>query len=193
MNQILGLGIPHSAVSSGGIYFFKDGRTVPDVLQQAFEFPDKDMTLIYSASLASNMHRGKRIMGHDAYMEVGGNLQIFADQGSTKYKKKIEERLIDPKIPIYSFTPGMKQVDAITSPTEQYFAGRGLLYTYRGGKRVDPTHLHIKEWLNCIRNGGQPSCNIDQGFEEAMAAHMGTIAYKENRRVFWDAEKEMII
>jgi len=193
MNQILGLGIPHSAVSSGGIYFFKDGRTVPDVLQQAFEFPDKDLTMIYSASLASNMHRGKRIMGHDAYMEVGGNLQIYADTGSTKYKEKIKDHLIDPKIPIYSFTPGMKQVDAITSPTEQYFAGRGLLYTYRGGKRVDTSHLHIKDWLDCIRTGEQPTCNVDIGFEEAMTAHMGTIAYRENRKVYWDQDKQEIV
>jgi len=26
-----------------------------------------------------------------------------------------------------------------------------------------------------------------------MAAHMGTIAYKENRRVFWDATNEKIV
>ena len=193
MNQILGLGIPHSAVSSGGIYFYKDGRTVPDVLQQTFEYPDRDLTLIYSASLASNMHRGRRIMGHDAYMEVGGNLQIFADPGSTRYAKKIEEGLIDPDLPIYSYTPGMKQVDAITSPTEQYFAGRGLLYTYLGGKRVDTSHLHIRDWLNCIRDGGSPSCNIDRAFEEAMTAHMGTIAYRENRKVYWDRDKRMIV
>ena len=32
-NQILELGIPKSAVASGGIYFFKDGRDVPDVFQ----------------------------------------------------------------------------------------------------------------------------------------------------------------
>lgn len=193
MNQILGLGIPHSAVSSGGIYFYKDGRTVPDVLQQTFEYPDKDMTLMYSASLASNMSRGNRIMGHDAYMEVGGNLQIFADRESTKYKEKIQNHLIDPNIPIYSFTPGMKQVDAITSATEQYFVGRGLLYTYRHGKRVDTTHLHIKDWLDCIRTGGQPECNVDVGFEEAISAHMGTIAYRENRKVYWDEEKQEII
>ncbi|MCF8373428.1 MAG: Gfo/Idh/MocA family oxidoreductase [Bacteroidales bacterium] len=193
MNQILGLGIPHSAVSSGGIYFYKDGRTVPDVLQQTFEYPHKDLTLMYSASLASNMHRGNRIMGHDAYMEVGGNLQIFADRESTKYKEKIQNHLIDPNIPIYSFTPGMKQVDAITSATEQYFVGRGLLYTYRHGKRVDTTHLHIKDWLDCIRTGDQPECNVDVGFEEAISAHMGTIAYRENRKVYWDEEKQEII
>ncbi|MCF8368887.1 MAG: Gfo/Idh/MocA family oxidoreductase [Bacteroidales bacterium] len=193
MNQILSLGIPESAISSGGIYYFKDGRTVPDVLQQTFEYPHRDLTLMYSASLASNMARGRRIMGHDAYMEVGGDLKIYADSGSTKYAKKIEEGLIDPNIPIYSFTPGMKQVDAITSATEQYFAGRGLLYTYRGGKRVDTSHLHIKDWLDCIREGGLPSCNINYAFEEAITAHMGTVSYHEGRKVFWDKERQEIV
>ena len=193
MNQILNLGIPESASSSGGIYFFKDGRTVPDVLHQVFEYPSKDLTLMYSATLASDKNRGKIIMGHDAYMEVGGDMKIYADKGSTKYAEKIEKGIIDPDLPLYSFTPGMEHVDAITSPTEAYFAGRGLLYTYRGGKRVDTTHLHIKDWLDCIRGGGEPTCGIDVGFEEAMTAHMGTIAYQEKRKVFWDAEKEEII
>ncbi|MCB0806592.1 MAG: Gfo/Idh/MocA family oxidoreductase [Bacteroidales bacterium] len=193
MNQILDLGIPYSAMSSGGIYFYKDGRTVPDVLQQSFEFPDKDLTLLYSASLSSNLNRGRRIMGHDAYMEVGGNLKIFVDSGSTKYRSKIDNGLIDPSLPLYSFTPGMKQVDAITSATEQYFAGRGLMYTYRGGKRVDTTHLHLKDWLDCIRGGGEPSCNVERGFEEAITAHMGTISYLENRKVYWDQEKQLIV
>jgi hypothetical protein len=193
MNQIFDLGIPHSAVASGGIYYYKDGRTVPDVLQMAYEYPDRDLTLLYSASLASNKRRGRTIMGHDGYMEVGSNLKIFADSGSTKYREKIREGIIDPSVPVFSYTPGMKKVDAITSPTEQYFAGRGLLYTYRGGKRVDTTHLHIKDWLDAIRTGSQPSCNIDRGFEEAMTAHMGTIAYRENRKVFWDPDKQLII
>jgi predicted dehydrogenase len=193
MNQIFDLGIPHSAVASGGIYYYKDGRTVPDVLQMAYEYPDRDLTLLYSASLASNKRRGRTIMGHDGYIEVGSNLKIYADSGSTKYKEKIQEGIIDPAVPIFSYTPGMKKVDAITSPTEQYFAGRGLLYTYRGGKRIDTTHLHIKDWLDAIRTGSQPSCNIDRGFEEAMTAHMGTIAYRENRKVFWDPDKQLII
>lgn len=193
MNQILDLGIPEAAISSGGIYYYKDGRTVPDVLQMTFEFPKRDFSLLYSASLASNKKRGKVIMGHDGYMEVGGNLILYADPNSTKYGEKIKEGIIDPKLPLYSFTPGMKQVDAITSPTEQYFAGRGLLYTYRGGKRVNTSHLHIKEWVDCIRTGKQPSCNIDEGFEEAMTAHMGTISYHENRKVFWDADKQQIV
>lgn len=193
MNQILGLGIPYSAVSSGGIYFFKDSRTVPDVLQTVFEYPERDLTLMYSATLASNRKRGRVIMGHDGTMELGSSMTIYADRGSDRYKEKIDAGIIDPELPIFSYTPGLKNVDAITSPTEQYFAGRGLMYTYRGGKRVDTTYLHIRDWLNCIRNGGKPACNIDRAFEEAMTAHMGTIAYKENRRVYWDPVNEKII
>ncbi len=193
VNQILDLGIPQSAISSGGIYYFKDGRTVPDVLHTVYEYPERELSMVYSATLASNRKRGRVIMGHDASMELGQDLLIKADPGSTRYKKKIKDGIIDTDLPLFIWSPGMKNVDAVTSPSEQYFAGRGLLYTYRSGKWVDPTHLHIKEWLNCIRNGGTPSCNIDEGFEEAITAHMGTIAYKENRKVFWDAKNEKIV
>ncbi len=95
--------------------------------------------------------------------------------------------------PIYSFTPGKKGADGFATATEQYFASRGLLYTYRNGKRVDTTHLHIKEWLNCIKAGIQPSCNIDAAFEEGISAHMSTKALLENRKVFWDADKQEIV
>lgn len=208
INQIMSLGIPHSAVSSGGVYFFKDKsaghyvnevREVPDIWQVALEYPKRDLTLLYSASLASNKDRGKMIMGHDGYIELSDSLTIYADRESTKYKEKIEKKVINPELPIYTYIPGRNNVDAIASPTEKYFASRGLLYTYRGGKRVDTTHLHIKEWLDCIRESIaqnkliQPSCNIDQGFEEAISAHMATIAYRENRKVFWDAENQKVV
>ncbi len=195
MNQILDLGIPNSAMATGGIYFFKDGRTVPDVLNMAFEYPDRDLTLLYSATLASEKDRGKSIMGHDGYIELSDTLVIYADPQSDRYKEKIEMGLIEPGKPIYTYVPGSEGVDAVTSATEKYFASRGLLYTFRGGKPVDTTHLHIKEWLNCIRlnNGTQPSCNIDMAFQEAITAHMGTVSFHENRRAFWDAEKEEIV
>lgn len=195
LNQILNLGIPHSAMASGGIYFYKDGRTVPDVLNMAFEYPNRDLTLLYSATLSSEKNRGKTIMAHDAWMELDETLTIYLDRSSTRYKDEIEKGTLEPNKPIFSYIPGQDKVDAITTPTEKYFAGRGLLYTYRDGKAVDTTHLHLREWINCIRmkNGTQPSCNIDQAFDEAITAHMGTISYHEGRRTFWDGEKEKIV
>jgi predicted dehydrogenase len=193
VNQIMHIGIPASATSSGGVYFFKDGRTVPDVLQTAFEWPDKDLTMLYSATLASSRNRGKVFMGHDASMEISDILSITADRNSERYKEKIDKGIIPTDAPFFTYVPGQSKVDAVTSATELYFAQRGLLYTYVNGKRYDTTHLHMREWLECIRQGQTPSCGIDQAFEEAMTAHMGTRAYLEGRTMYWDKEKEEIV
>lgn len=193
LNQILNLGIPHSCVASGGVYFYKDGREVPDVFQAVYEYPDRDFTFMYSATLSSDRDRGKVIMGHDGNMVIGGDLSVYADPESPKYKALIEKGVIDPQTPIFLYTPGSKRIDAVTSATAKYFAGRGLLYTYRQGKRVDTTHLHVKEWTECIRTKQQPSCNIDQGFQEAITAHMATVSLREGVKVYWDPEKEVVI
>ncbi len=193
VNQILDLGIPKSVAASGGIYFFKDGRDVPDVFQAVCEYPERNMTLVYSATLANGRWRGVVLMGHDASMEVSGTLSVTVDSESTQFKDKIDKALIDTSLPLFSYTPGAKGIEAVTSATEKYFASRGLKYTYRGGKQVDVTHLHIAEWLNCIRNGGQTSCNIDRGFEEAITCHMATKSFLEGRRVEWDPVNKKIV
>ena len=193
VNQIMGVGIPHSVSSSGGVYFFKDGRTVPDVLQTVLEFPRKNMTMLYSATLASQRNRGKVFMGHDASMEVSSSLVVQVDPRSTRYSEQIKDGTIKPDTPLITYVPGQTQVDAVSSATELYFAQRGLLYAYVNGKRYDTTHLHIREWANCIRNNGTPSCDIDAAFEEAISAHMGTRAYLEGRTMYWDEENEEIV
>lgn len=191
MNQILHLGIPSSAVSSGGVYFFKDGRTVPDVLQTVFEFKDKELSLFYSATLGNQFSRSRKIMGHDATMEVGNTLKITVDPQSEQYRKQIEQGVVKLNEPFYTYIPG-QSVDAVSTATERYFAERGLLYSFISGKRYNTTFLHLKEWLDCIRTGKQPSCGIDQAFEEAITAHMGTRAYLEGRTMYWDKDKEEI-
>ena len=193
INQMMGLGIPDSATSSGGVYYFKDGRTVPDVLQTTFEYKDKNLALLYSATQASQFNRPRKFMGHDATMEIGKSITVTADSQSDKYKAEIEAGRIKAGKPFYSYTPGQKEVDAVSSATQLYFAERGLLYSYVKGKRYNTTFLHLKEWIDCIRSGGTPSCGIDEAFEEAITAHMGTRAYLEGQTKYWDRDKELIV
>lgn len=193
VNQILNLGIPQSAVASGGIYFYKDGREIPDTFQAVLEYPDRELTLVYSATLANSRSRGRVFMGHDGAMEIGGTLTVTVDDDSTRYKNKILAGIIDTSLPLISYRPGANGIDAITSASQKYYASRGLIYTYRDGRRVDVTHLHIKEWLDCIRNGGTPSCHIEKGFEEAITCQMITKAYREQRRVEWDPVQRRIV
>ncbi|MEO1053417.1 MAG: Gfo/Idh/MocA family oxidoreductase [Bacteroidota bacterium] len=203
INCILKMGIPKYVSASGGIYTHRDGRNVPDVFQVSMEYPDlatgqdtgktKGMTLLYSATLGNQHHRKTLLMGTEASMELGNSLTIYADPASQKFKGMMEENIISGGEPIYSYDPAGNNVDGITSATSKYFADKGLLWTYRDGKRVDSTFLHIKEWLSCIRNGGKPSCGIDEGFEEAITAHMAGLAYKLGRTIAWDTDKGEII
>jgi len=94
---------------------------------------------------------------------------------------------------VFEYDPAAEGVDAFTSATTAYFANKGLLWTYRDGKRVDPTFLHLREWLSCIRNGGKPSCGIDEGFEEAITAHMAGLSYKMGKRIDWDPTMEELV
>ena len=140
-------------------------------------------------------------MGHDATMQMGGQsgggsihgFAVTADELSTQYKERLENGVINPNYPILTYSPGSKDIDGVTSATSKYFANKGLLYTYREGKRVDPTHLHVKDWLDSIRDGSQPRCNIDVAYHEGVACAMATESYLTGRRVEYDAKNRRLI
>jgi len=198
------MGIPHAVVASGGVYTHNDGRNVPDVLQVNMEFPDfstgssqqpgkeKGMTFIYSATLGNGFNRPTILMGHDATMELGNKLTVWPDGGSTKYQDMLAAGRMNPRSPIYQYNPASNIPDGVSSATSQYFADKGLMWTYINGVRVDSTFLHMREWLSVVRNGGKLSCGIKEGFEEAIAAHMAGLSYKLGRRIEWDPAKQRI-
>ncbi len=204
LNCVLNMGIPDSITASGGIYTHIDGRNVPDVLQVNMEFPEfstgssqkkgkeKGMTFIYSATLGNGFNRPTILMGHDATMELGNRLTIWPDGLSTKYADMIEAEKMRPSAPIFQYDPGANIPDAISSATSQYFADKGLMWTYIDGARVDSTFLHLREWLSSIRNGGKLSCGIKEGFEEAITSHMTGLAYKLGRKIEWNSSNQVI-
>ncbi len=205
LNCVLQMGIPSSVMASGGIYTHNDGRNVPDVLQVNMEFPDfstgssqkkgkeKGMTFVYSATLGNGFNRPTILMGHDGTMELGNRLTIWPDSRSTKYADQIESEKMKPSVPVYSYNPGASVPDAVSSATSQYFADKGLMWTYINGARVDSTFLHLREWLGSTRNGGEVSCGINEGFEEAISAHMAGLSVKLGRRIEWDPVAQRIV
>ena len=185
-NQILGMGIPKSVISSGGRYVSKFPGEIPDVFSTSFEYPHKKFSFLYSLTYGNSAPRGRWIMGADGSMQVGSDVEVFPEKNSKKYKGE------DSYKPIYTYNPGA-DIDAVSSETQKYFAKKGLMYTYRYGRKLDTIHLHVKEWIDCIRNGNTPSCNIDLGFEEAVACTMAHKSYIEKRTVEWDPKNKKII
>ena len=153
---------------------------------------EKGMTFIYSATLGNGFNRPTILMGHDATMELGNKLTIWPDGGSTKYAEMLESEKMRPATPIFQYDPSANVPDAISSATSQYFADKGLMWTYINGVRVDSTFLHLREWLSTIRNGGTLSCGIKEGFDEAISAHMTGLSYKLGRKIEWDSNNQII-
>jgi hypothetical protein len=52
-----------------------------------------------------------------------------------------------------------------------------------------PGAAHVKNWFDCIRNGGQPNANMDYGYKQGVTVAMGDLAWETNRKVYFDKEK----
>ena len=196
VDSIMGdLGIPATAAASGGIYRWKDGRDVPDLYQVTYEYPDRDLTLVYNATLASSWKRGKLFLGSDAAMDLTEGVQVYADARSKRFREAIEKGEIEIERPLVSYLPGGDwQLEAITSATRRWTLAKGLLYTVTpSGEVVNTTYLHLRDWLEAIRGKRPASCNEDVAFREAITAHMGTLSLKWGCRVRWESEKQQVV
>ncbi len=189
VNQIMNLGIPKTVVATGGNFYFKDPRDIPDVFNVVFQYPDKGLSLTYDCTLRNSNTRPTTIMGMEGTMKVSIGLEIFPDTNT----KNFEEFKDNPDEPIFAYNPRNDGIDAVTSATTKSYLENGFGYTYNNGQQIDCSYLHLREWLYCLRNGKQPSCSVDRGFEETVTFYMSNLAYLEKRVVEWDAENEKII
>jgi len=129
-------------------------------------------------------------------MTLGGSLTLTPDTNSKRFANLLDRGIIDPSMPMLSIMKGgsrTRALDAVTSATSSYYASRGLTSTSIDGQVWDVTHLHVKEWIDCIRHGGETSANIEKAYEEGVAIAMADISYRENCRTEWDPESKRII
>jgi hypothetical protein len=131
-------------------------------------------------------------MGSEATMELGSSIDIYPE-ANAKFLKKNDGEKVDLSKPYYQYIQGSQRYDGITSASDKYFASRGLMYSTVDGQKYDVSHLHVRDWINCIRNGETPKCNYEIGFEEAITCHMATLSYKENRKVTWNRQRNRVL
>ena len=141
--------------------------------------------MTYDGTLKNGIYRENYIMGSDAAMLLDLGIKIFKDDYSDRYK----DVKMDSSEPLYMYSGGT-EVDAVTTATAQAYIKGGYGSTYIDGKVLDASFLHVKEWLDSIRNKLQPSCNIDEGFDEAVTFNLANLALTSNKQVVWDPLKE---
>lgn len=49
--------------------------------------------------------------------------------------------------------------------------------------------VHVRNFIECVKTRQRPICDIEEGHNAALVAHMGNIAYRTGSRLLWDEEK----
>jgi predicted dehydrogenase len=189
INQVLRVGIPEMVFATGGQYYYHDCGDMPDVMNVIFNYPNKGYSMTYDGTLKNGIYRENYIMGSDAAMYLDLGIKIFKDDYSDRYK----EVKTDSLEPLYVYNGGGSEVDAVTTATAQAYIKGGYGPTYIDGKVLDASFLHVKEWIDAIRDQGKTSCDIDEGFDEAVTFNLANLAFTNNKQVMWDPVTEKAI
>jgi predicted dehydrogenase len=163
VNMVAGMGIPESAVTQGGLYFWKDGRDVPDMWHVVFDYPRKELAVTFACTF-NNRHVGEvaQYLGRDATLEVS---PAFCRTWMAEWKPEFREKLkAGPIEPEYSYKRGELQVSS-----------------------------HMEDFLDCVRTRNKTRCDVDQAFEEAATLVMSVEAYRRERKVKWDSVNEKVV
>ena len=177
VNMVMGMGIPESAVTQGGLYYWQDEREVPDQWHVAFDYPKKKMGVTFNCTF-HNVHAGEmaQYLGRDMTLEVGPKYcRTFGAEWRPEYADKLGHAR---KL---AADAGQDPESAVVTPD----------YSFKKGD-LEVTN-HMENFLECVRTRGTPRCGVDRAFEEAVTIMMSVEAFRQERKVRWDPAKEEIV
>ncbi len=177
VNMVAGMGIPETAVTQGGNYFWKDGRDVPDVWHVLFDYPKQELGVTFNCTF-SNTHYGEaaQYLGRDMTLEVSPRFcRTFAAEWKPGFaeRRKAADQAAE-KI-------GVQRQDFEVPPA----------YSMKKGELEVTSHW--QNFVDCVKSRAVPRCGVDRAFEEAAAVFLSVEAYKRSTKVRWDAGREEIV
>jgi predicted dehydrogenase len=151
---------PRSVVAAGGkLAYPDDASETPDTLQAVFEYDGFNMLWEHATGIdGGNYGRSEGI----AF--IGNNGTAVVDRGG------------------FELLPETAEVDG----KRRYRVEARPPFRARDVQALD---LHTRNFVEAIRKN-DPSllrCGIETGSVAAVNAHMGNVAYKVGRKVYWDA------
>ena len=184
VNMVLGMGIPESAVTQGGKYFWKNDREVPDMWHVLFDYPKQDLAVTFACTF-HNTHPGEmaQYLGRDMTLEVSPEFcrTFGAEWKPDHYDKMMAARKVSAEARKVAQQLGLKPLETAIPPD----------YVYHEGELQVSSHM--QNFIDCVRSRELPRCHVDRAFEEAVALLMSVEAFKRDRKVKWDPASEEIV
>jgi predicted dehydrogenase len=177
---------PVSAVATGGVFTWKDGRENPDNVTVTLIYP-KGFLYTYSSCFSNSYRSFSRIQGRNGSIEnyggEGASLFLVTKEGG------LHER--DPEShagPRYTAPPDMgpPQDDAKILQLPDTPQPDSL------GPNDDDVD-HLMNWLDAMHDRKQPNATVDHGFSHAIVCIMAAQSYWLGKRLYWDPATEEIV
>ncbi|MBI1897774.1 MAG: Gfo/Idh/MocA family oxidoreductase [Acidobacteria bacterium] len=183
LHEVMQVRAPSSVVSQGGLWFWKDGRTVPDVLESVFEYPQG-----FLAQLCVNLRnsapappmtvygdQATLVYDRDKIVVTGApedhDIQMY---GTMAWPKAMRDEYLRSK----GLDPANPRVPRSRPEPKEYTVERG------------PGHADF--FLRSIREGTPSRENATEGHAAAGAAHLANMAYRDSRRMRWDFDSNKV-
>ena len=167
---------PKSAVSSGGLYQWVDGRQSFDTFTTLMEYGEsgvkgKGFQVMFQSHQTNCLPGGKlnRENGQEQYFSTQGMIDLVkgtVSNGGVEGAKYREENLPAPKSEI------------VTS------ANTGA---------DDLTSRHMRNWMECVRARKDPNASVDAGYSHAIALIMSNAAARTGMKATFDEKSRQVI
>lgn len=155
---------PISVMASGGkLAYPDDASETPDTLQTLFQYEDFNMLWEHATGI-----------DHGPYNRTEG-IAFIGNNGTLVVNRGGYEVLVEHEAEGYASTgkARMESIEAYVKPME-----------------LNYLDLHTQNFVEAVRKNSQAALNtpIRSGSVAAINAHMGNIAYKTGKKVFWNAK-----
>ncbi len=168
VQSVLKYGIPDTCMTAGLNAFLKDDRQVPDTWISTYQYEKQGCTLMFEGVQNSKRDQTPEFCGKDGRL-------VFDKIGQSASRFVVHED-----------GPAWKLVWDLGSrkpePVYRYDPSKGERWTN-----------HMENFLECVRTGEKPRCDVDQAFIEVASLLMSVESYHRKRQVRWDPVTEEIV
>jgi predicted dehydrogenase len=177
VHQVMGVDTPLTVSATGARFELQDGTDTPDVMQTTYEYPG--FVLSYESCQLNGHGLGGRTPGRKYYRARGNDDrphgEAFYGTNGTLFSDRIGFEIF-PELERFArggsaAAPRMKRQEAVAT---------------------DTTDLHVKDFIDCVRSREKPVADVEIGHRSTLVAHLGNIAYRNGRKLRWDAGKETV-
>jgi predicted dehydrogenase len=156
----LGVDAPIAVSSGGGKYIFDDDQEVPDTQVTTWEFPGA--CIVWEHRMWSK-HPDEGVGFGTAFYGDKGTIVIGANNW------RIEDT-VGPK----------GEPEPISSGPHHFSMGPAF----------DGQQLHVRNFLECVKNRNKPNADIEIGHLSTRLCHLGNIAFRAGKKLTFDAARE---